>query len=274
MANKRFPKETVDLLGGGKAARLDNFRSASLWAGRRKRRWRAGLSVDKGQRAELDAFVGAVRTGGAMPIALDALVAVTDATLAVGESLTRGDTVKLGPVCRKAGWYARRLMAMSPAEVAHRVRHQAVKKAWRRSWTPDGPAVPAVVAGAVFRRPGPAVRRAGAWTRRQRRASSPQADGILAGSIRGPRRGARRPRRRRTGSGIRSPAGAPRTGATPSASPPRRGPGREHQADLGAVAPPPPDHPGCRLLRDRRGDLRPSGWTAQLRSTGGPSTRS
>ena len=33
----------------------------------------------------------------------------------------------------KAGWYARRLMAMSPAEVAHRVRHQAVKKAWRRS---------------------------------------------------------------------------------------------------------------------------------------------
>jgi hypothetical protein len=52
----------------------------------------------------------------------------------------------------KAGWYARRLMAMSPAEVAHRVRHQAVKKAWRRSWTPDGSVAPAVAAaGAVFR---------------------------------------------------------------------------------------------------------------------------
>jgi len=52
----------------------------------------------------------------------------------------------------KAGWYARRLMAMSPAEVAHRVRHQAVKKAWRRSWTPDGPVAPSVsAAGAVFR---------------------------------------------------------------------------------------------------------------------------
>jgi predicted dehydrogenase len=95
-ASKRFPKETVDLLGGGKAARLDNFRSASLWAGRRKRRWRAGLSVDKGQKGELDAFVQAVRTGGPMPIALDTLIAVTDATLAVGESVTRGDTVKLG----------------------------------------------------------------------------------------------------------------------------------------------------------------------------------
>jgi predicted dehydrogenase len=95
-ANKRFPKETVDVLGGGKAARLDNFRSASLWAGRRKRRWRAGLSVDKGQKAELDAFVRAVRAGGPMPIPLDTLIAVTDATLAVGESVTRGDTVKLG----------------------------------------------------------------------------------------------------------------------------------------------------------------------------------
>ena len=86
----------MDLLGGGKAARLDNFRSASLWAGRRKRRWRAGLSVDKGQKAELDAFVRAVRTGGPMPIPLETLIAVTDATLAVGESVTRGDTVKLG----------------------------------------------------------------------------------------------------------------------------------------------------------------------------------
>ncbi len=95
-ANKRFPKETVDLLGGGKAARLDNFRSASLWAGRRKRRWRAGLSVDKGQKAELEAFVQAVRTGGPMPIPLESLFAVTDATLAVSESVTRGDTLKLG----------------------------------------------------------------------------------------------------------------------------------------------------------------------------------
>jgi hypothetical protein len=51
----------------------------------------------------------------------------------------------------KAGWYARRLMAMSPAEVAHRVRHQAVKKAWRRSWTPEGPELPAVIGDPVFR---------------------------------------------------------------------------------------------------------------------------
>ena len=31
-----------------------------------------------------------------MPIPLDSLFAVTDATLAVSESVTRGDTVKLG----------------------------------------------------------------------------------------------------------------------------------------------------------------------------------
>jgi predicted dehydrogenase len=96
MGNPRFPKETLELFADGQVARLDNFRAASLWAGRRRRRWRAGLSVDKGQAAEVSAFLGAVRTGGPMPIPLHDLVTVTDATLAVSESLARGETVKLG----------------------------------------------------------------------------------------------------------------------------------------------------------------------------------
>jgi hypothetical protein len=36
-----------------------------------------------------------------------------------------------------ATWYARRLVAMSPAEVRHRVRQQAVKQRWRRVWSAD-----------------------------------------------------------------------------------------------------------------------------------------
>jgi hypothetical protein len=34
-----------------------------------------------------------------------------------------------------ASWYARRLVAMSPAEVGQRVRQQVVKQRWRRSWS-------------------------------------------------------------------------------------------------------------------------------------------
>jgi predicted dehydrogenase len=95
VGNARFPKETLEIVADGKVARMNDFRSASLWSGRRRRRWRAGLSIDKGQRGELDAFVAAVRDGSPMPIPLPTLVSVTDATLAVSESVARGETVKL-----------------------------------------------------------------------------------------------------------------------------------------------------------------------------------
>ena len=88
--NTRFPKETFDAAGGGRSARLDNFRKATVWAGRGHSTTRARGSQDKGQRAELTAFVEAVLTGAAMPIPLEALVAVTRATIVAGESLASG----------------------------------------------------------------------------------------------------------------------------------------------------------------------------------------
>jgi predicted dehydrogenase/threonine dehydrogenase-like Zn-dependent dehydrogenase len=88
--NVRFPKETFDAAGGGSSARLDNFKKATVWTGRGHRTTRARGGQDKGQRAELAAFVGASLSGAAMPIPLETLVAVTKATIAVGESLSSG----------------------------------------------------------------------------------------------------------------------------------------------------------------------------------------
>jgi predicted dehydrogenase/threonine dehydrogenase-like Zn-dependent dehydrogenase len=88
--NARFPKETFDAAGGGSSARLDNFRKATIWTGRGHRTTRARGGQDKGQRAELATFVEACLTGAAMPIPLEALVAVTKATIAVHESLSSG----------------------------------------------------------------------------------------------------------------------------------------------------------------------------------------
>ena len=51
--NVRFPKETLDATGGGRSARLDNFRKATVWAGRGHDTIRARGGQDKGQRAEL-----------------------------------------------------------------------------------------------------------------------------------------------------------------------------------------------------------------------------
>ena len=88
--NVRFPKETLDVTGGGRSARLDNFRKATVWAGRGHNTIRARGGQDKGQRAEMARFVEACLTGTAMPIPLESLVATTRATIAVRDSLLSG----------------------------------------------------------------------------------------------------------------------------------------------------------------------------------------
>ncbi|HEX3959304.1 MAG TPA: bi-domain-containing oxidoreductase [Trebonia sp.] len=88
--NARFPKETLDVTGGGRSARMDNFREAAVWTARGKSATKARGGQDKGQRWEMEQFVEAVRTGGPMPIDLDSLLATTRATIAVAESLASG----------------------------------------------------------------------------------------------------------------------------------------------------------------------------------------
>ncbi|MFD8452500.1 bi-domain-containing oxidoreductase [Streptomyces coelicoflavus] len=91
-----FPKETLDLVADGKVLQLDDFVRTSVYDGRK--RWvssRLPKARDKGQSAELAAFVRAVRTGGPMPVPLESLVATTAATLAVRASLAGGAPVSL-----------------------------------------------------------------------------------------------------------------------------------------------------------------------------------
>ena len=93
--NSRYPKETLDAAGGGRSARLDNFRRAAIWAGRHRSTMRSRSGQDKGQRAELEHFVQACRTGGPMPIPVESLIATTRATLAVGVSMLMGGPERL-----------------------------------------------------------------------------------------------------------------------------------------------------------------------------------
>lgn len=95
-----FPKETIDVLADGKVLRFDDFQRASVYG---RKRWATPRLVspqrargrDKGQRAQLDAFLDAIRSGGPMPFPVDSLVATTLATLAVGTSLAAGAPVRL-----------------------------------------------------------------------------------------------------------------------------------------------------------------------------------
>ena len=92
-ATRGCPKETLDVSGGGRNARLDNFTRATVWTA-------AGRDVEavvhrSGQgpagRARRLRRGGAPRRGHADR--LDSLVATTRATLAVGESLAAGGPV-------------------------------------------------------------------------------------------------------------------------------------------------------------------------------------
>src|SRR5690242_4321749 len=65
----RFPKETIDVVADGRNARLDNFQRVAVWSGKGKGVKRSH-GQDKGQRAQLERFVDAARTGGPMPIPL------------------------------------------------------------------------------------------------------------------------------------------------------------------------------------------------------------
>ncbi|MFI1978792.1 bi-domain-containing oxidoreductase [Streptomyces wedmorensis] len=90
-----FPKETLDLVADGKVLKLDDFVRASVYGPERWVSSRLPKARDKGQNAELAAFVKAVRTGGPMPVPLESLVATTAATLAVRTGLASGVPVTL-----------------------------------------------------------------------------------------------------------------------------------------------------------------------------------
>ncbi|MCF3130515.1 bi-domain-containing oxidoreductase [Streptomyces olivochromogenes] len=93
-----FPKETLDLVADGKVLRLDDFVRASVYSSKRWVSSRLPKARDKGQSAELAAFIKAVRTGGPMPVPLESLVATTAATFAVQAGLAGGAPVTLaGP---------------------------------------------------------------------------------------------------------------------------------------------------------------------------------
>jgi predicted dehydrogenase len=87
--DKAFPKERIEVYGGGRVAVLDDFRVLEIWRNG-KRGVTKKLTQDKGFDQEIAAFAEAVKTGGAMPIPWESLVATTLTTLRIEDSLRSG----------------------------------------------------------------------------------------------------------------------------------------------------------------------------------------
>jgi hypothetical protein len=89
----KVPKEYLEVFGGGVSAQMHNFESLLVFEQERQKK--VSMRLDKGQQAEMDAFVDAVKRGAAMPIALDSLLDTTQVTLAIEESARSGVEVPL-----------------------------------------------------------------------------------------------------------------------------------------------------------------------------------
>jgi predicted dehydrogenase/threonine dehydrogenase-like Zn-dependent dehydrogenase len=93
--SSQFQKETIDLTADGKVLRFDDFARASVFARKKWASSRLPKGRDKGQAAELTAFLDAVATGGPMPVPVTSLAATTLATVAVETSLNTGGPVRI-----------------------------------------------------------------------------------------------------------------------------------------------------------------------------------
>jgi predicted dehydrogenase/threonine dehydrogenase-like Zn-dependent dehydrogenase len=91
--DRSFPKERVEVFGGGAVAVLEDFRRLEMTRfGRRSTvisRWRQ----DKGHRGEWQAFVDCLRSGAPEPIPFNSIVATTLATFCIVKSRASGQPV-------------------------------------------------------------------------------------------------------------------------------------------------------------------------------------
>jgi predicted dehydrogenase len=90
--DKGLPKERVEVYCNGATAILDDFRVLSLHA-HGKRKEKKLLSQDKGQKAEVAAFIRSVLQGGSPPIPFDEIYTTSVVTFKALESARSGQSV-------------------------------------------------------------------------------------------------------------------------------------------------------------------------------------
>ncbi|MBI3709088.1 MAG: bi-domain-containing oxidoreductase [Proteobacteria bacterium] len=95
LGDPSFPKEHIEGYAAGTVVRIEDFRDFTRVVDGKETRETSRLGQDKGHKAELAAFVNAVKTGGKLPADEAELVASSLATIAVLEALSTGAAVNL-----------------------------------------------------------------------------------------------------------------------------------------------------------------------------------
>ncbi|MFH1039272.1 MAG: bi-domain-containing oxidoreductase [PVC group bacterium] len=84
-----FPRERVEIFGGGSVCLIDNFRLVSLTRTGKVRKQKK-MNIDRGHADEFLSFFTAVREGGDLPVDFREYLYTTVATFRIQESLRRG----------------------------------------------------------------------------------------------------------------------------------------------------------------------------------------
>lgn len=93
--DKAFPKERVEVLGGGRLAVIDDFREVITSSGGKAKKARA-WQQDKGHREEVAQFARVLAEGGACPISWEELRAVSLASILAVRSIREGIPLEIG----------------------------------------------------------------------------------------------------------------------------------------------------------------------------------
>jgi predicted dehydrogenase len=94
--DKSASKERIEVFGGGAVAIMEDFRRLELVRHGRKQITRARWAQDKGHKAEMQAFVDAVRGKSPVPIPFEQIVGSTLATLRLQNSCQTGQPLAVG----------------------------------------------------------------------------------------------------------------------------------------------------------------------------------
>jgi polar amino acid transport system substrate-binding protein len=92
--DRGLAKERIEVHGGGRSVILDDFRGLERWSDGRRQRQRF-FQQRKGFEEEIAAFLTALRTGAPFPISWPSLAQTTRATLAIEESIRKGQPIRL-----------------------------------------------------------------------------------------------------------------------------------------------------------------------------------
>lgn len=89
-----LPKERLEISSTGRSAVIDNFQRLQLYQKGKKREFKSS-TIDKGHRAEVSEFLGAIQAMKPSPIPFESLVATTTATLKAIQSLQLGVPISI-----------------------------------------------------------------------------------------------------------------------------------------------------------------------------------